>query len=72
MDKKETQKTRKLITILKVLRPRDIIDYKCQEKEEGEDLPALKMHQYEDSRTTLKRAKENKLQRPITAVVTLR
>ena len=39
---------------------RDYKDYMCQEKEEEEDLSALKivwMHQYKDLRITLKRAK---------------
>ena len=41
----------------------------CQEKKEEEDSPALKLasiHQYEDLKTTLKKAKKNWLQRPET------
>ena len=37
-------------------------DYMCQEKKEEDDSPALRivpMHQYEDSKTTLKRAKKD-------------
>ena len=40
----------------------DNIDYKCQEKKEEEESPALnkaRMHRYDDSKITLKRAKKD-------------
>ena len=43
------------------LHTRDDIDYKCKEWKEEEDSSALKTawkHRYDDSKTTLKRAKK--------------
>ena len=50
------QKTRKLMSMQKALHPRDDIDRICHEKAK-ENSPALRitsMHQYEESRDTLK------------------
>ena len=56
------ERRRKLMMMMhKALHPKDDGDYRYQEKEE-EDLPELKIvwiHQYKDSRTTLKRAKKD-------------
>ena len=63
------QKTRKLMTMDKVLHLRDDVDRLCQEKKEEEDLPAFKrasMHRYNDYKTTLKSTKEDRLQSPET------
>ena len=54
-------RARKLIMTHKALHLRGDIDSACQEKEE-KDTPALKIarrHHYEDSKTTLKRAKKD-------------
>ena len=51
-----------------------LTDSTCQEKKEEEYLPALRnvsTHQYKDKRTTVKRAKKDQSQQPITAMVTL-
>ena len=42
----------------------------CKEKKKDENSPALKMHQYEDLKTTLKRIKKDQLQRPVTILTT--
>ena len=60
-------------TLCNYIREMTYTDYMCQEKGE-EDSPALKivyLHQYENLRTPLKRAKKDKLQRPVTALATL-
>ena len=36
------QRTRKLMTMHKVLHSRDDVDYMCQEKKEEEDFPSFK------------------------------
>ena len=44
------------------IREMTLTEYMCQENKEGEDSPALRIaliHQYKDSRNTLKRAKKN-------------
>ena len=53
------QRIRKLMMMHKVyIGKMTLTDYICQEKKEEEYSPELKIHQYEDSWTTLKRAKE--------------
>ena len=55
------QRTRKPITMNKVLHPRDNVDrLHVSRKEGGEDLPALKLltHQYNDLKTTYKSAEK--------------
>ena len=52
------KRTRKLRTMQKALYPKDDTDYKCHEKKEEKDSPAL-LHQYVNSRITLKRAKKD-------------
>ena len=56
------------MTMYKSFHPRDDVDNICQEKEE-EDSSGLKIvwiHQFDDSKTTLKTSLENRLQRPET------
>ena len=51
--------SRNLMTTHKALDLRGYVDYMSQEKKEEEDSPALKIvwkHQYDDSKTILKRA----------------
>ena len=55
-------KDKKIDDYAPILYPRDDIDYMCQEKKEEEDTLALRidlMHQYKDSKTTLKRIKKD-------------
>ena len=57
----------------KVLHTRDNIDKLYKSKKEDEDSSTLRiasMHQYKDSRNTLKRAKTNELKQPVTVMAT--
>ena len=58
------------MTMDKALHLRDNIDYMRQEKKEAEELPAVMiswMRQYDDSKSTVKRAKKDYLLRPETS-----
>ena len=61
-------KTRKLITMKKTLHPGDNIDRQYVSRKGGRALMIALIHQYKDSKTTLKSAKKDKLQQPVTAL----
>ena len=74
--KQMDQRTRKLMTTHKALRPRDDVDRlnMYQEKREEEDLLASKItltHRYNDSKTTWENTKEDYLQ-PLETILTTR